>query len=191
MRLGETVFDLEDDDSRPVTIKIDAAIAHPDYNRSLIYNDISLLRLVDSIEFNAYVRPACLNTLFTFQDERAITTGWGRIGIWEPQSQTLLKVVLDLFQFNECAPFYSGMRKVKQGILDDQQMCAASREDEKDACEGDSGGPLQVYHSKYCMYKVLGITSFGKFCGNPGTPSVFTRVSKYVDWIEATAFEFG
>ncbi len=32
----------------------------------------------------------------------------------------------------------------------------------------------------------IGIVSFGQKCAEPGVPSVFTRVSKFVGWIEAT-----
>lgn len=51
--------------------------------------------------------------------------------------------------------------------------------------QGDSGGPLQIYHSNddiECMYDIVGITSFGKACS--GSPGVYTRVSKYIEWIE-------
>lgn len=51
--------------------------------------------------------------------------------------------------------------------------------------QGDSGGPLQVQHFDYKnMYLQVGITSFGKFCGDKSSPGVYTRVSKYVSWIE-------
>lgn len=53
--------------------------------------------------------------------------------------------------------------------------------------QGDSGGPLQIEKNDIndiIMYTQIGITSFGKiFCGD-NTPSVYTRVSKYIPWIE-------
>lgn len=51
--------------------------------------------------------------------------------------------------------------------------------------QGDSGGPLQLYHPhQSCMYEIIGVTSFGKGCGNINTPGVYTRVYHYLDWIE-------
>lgn len=52
--------------------------------------------------------------------------------------------------------------------------------------QGDSGGPLQVTSNENkCIYKIVGITSFGKFCGERNAPGVYTRVSSFVPWIES------
>lgn len=51
--------------------------------------------------------------------------------------------------------------------------------------QGDSGGPLQVENfNESGMFMQFGITSFGKFCGDKDTPGVYTRVSKFISWIE-------
>ncbi|KAG8222559.1 hypothetical protein J437_LFUL016760, partial [Ladona fulva] len=50
---------------------------------------------------------------------------------------------------------------------------------------GDSGGPLQVVKRKDCMYSILGVTSFGKLCAFANSPSVYTKVSEYIPWIES------
>lgn len=56
--------------------------------------------------------------------------------------------------------------------------------------QGDSGGPLQVVlDNPYCMYSVVGVTSFGKFCGFKNSPAVYTRVSSYVPWIESVVWK--
>lgn len=51
--------------------------------------------------------------------------------------------------------------------------------------QGDSGGPLQrILAEPYCMYSIVGVTSFGKFCAFKLSPAIYTRVSSYLDWIE-------
>lgn len=55
--------------------------------------------------------------------------------------------------------------------------------------QGDSGGPLQITkQSNKCIFYIVGITSFGRGCGAPNSPGVYTRVSKYVDWIESVVW---
>lgn len=44
-------------------------------------------------------------------------------------------------------------------------------------CNGDSGGPLAVHGVQ------VGLVSFGYSDCEAGKPSVFTRLSKYRDWI--------
>lgn len=49
----------------------------------------------------------------------------------------------------------------------------------------DSGGPLQVVeNTNKCAYLIIGVTSYGLGCGFANVPSVYTRVSRYLDWIE-------
>lgn len=45
---------------------------------------------------------------------------------------------------------------------------------------------LQIVLDKpYCMYKLVGVTSFGKFCGFENSPGIYTRVASFVGWIES------
>lgn len=57
--------------------------------------------------------------------------------------------------------------------------------------QGDSGGPLQIKDNNpdRCIYYIVGITSFGKtVCGAKDSPAIYTRVSHYLSWIEATVW---
>lgn len=55
--------------------------------------------------------------------------------------------------------------------------------------QGDSGGPLQITNEdNRCLYHIIGITSFGKVCGAANSPGVYTRVSKFLPWIENTVW---
>ena len=55
----------------------------------------------------------------------------------------------------------------------------------RDACEGDSGGPLIISKSNNDRTAIIyGIASFGFFCGRSDGPGVYVRVSKYINWIQ-------
>lgn len=47
--------------------------------------------------------------------------------------------------------------------------------------QGDSGGPLTCERNQ--THFIYGIVSWGDSCGEMGKPGVYTRVTKYVDWI--------
>lgn len=44
--------------------------------------------------------------------------------------------------------------------------------------------PQVVMTEPYCMYEIVGITSFGKFCGFASSYGVYTDVASFVDFIE-------
>lgn len=54
-------------------------IRHPDYKAPSKYNDIALLKLDPRVEFNEFIRPACLYTSDTFEVTKTVATGWGKI----------------------------------------------------------------------------------------------------------------
>jgi len=60
--------------------------------------------------------------------------------------------------------------------------CAGWPEGRKDACSGDSGGPL-ICVSKDNQPVLWGLTSFGIRCGERNSPGVYARVEKYMSWI--------
>ncbi|XP_027776317.2 kallikrein-13-like isoform X2 [Marmota flaviventris] len=91
--------------------------------------------------------------------------------------QTLQCANIQLRSDEECHQVYPG--KITANML-----CAGTPEGGKDSCEGDSGGPL------VCNHTLHGIISWGDFpCGQPNRPGVYTRVSKYVQWIRETIGE--
>ncbi|XP_025198707.1 venom protease-like [Melanaphis sacchari] len=189
-RLGELNYLKDTDDARPKDYKIVQRVVHPNYKPPLLYNDIALFRLEEDVTFSAYVRPICLNAdpnLKLTAPQKVVATGWGQILHKGPVSPDLLKVDLEVIPASQCKSNYASSAKsqLPNGILDDSQICAGYARGEKDTCGGDSGGPIQIPHSDYtCMYKQIGVTSFGKKCAEENSPGVYTRVSKYIPWIE-------
>lgn len=69
-----------------------------------------------------------------------------------------------------------------RGMVKDEMICAYSGIFGTGTCLGDSGGPL------ISDDKLIGIVSFAKVCAI-GYPDGYTRISKYVDWLDQVMSE--
>lgn len=65
--------------------------------------------------------------------------------------------------------------------VSEYMFCAGYFDSKSDACQGDSGGSLAC--EKNQISYLYGIISWGDGCGRVNKPGVYTRVTKYVDWI--------
>ncbi|GJQ67119.1 hypothetical protein Trydic_g19779 [Trypoxylus dichotomus] len=181
VRLGKTDLLGDEDDAPPQNIPIQEVTVHPDYQHIEKLNDIALLRLAKPAVFTRYVKPICLNTNADIQSQLTVA-GWGFINVTtEETSRFLQKAYVSPYNLNKCNETYFNSPRPKT-ILP-THLCALSVNiTPQDTCQGDSGGPIVIdYGSKQIL---VGITSYGRSCAGP-TPSVYTRVSNFIDWIEA------
>ncbi len=162
---------------------ISQVILHPNYNHSTSNNDLALLKLSSPATLNSNVNPISLNTDSNIAVGTLTTvTGWGATSEGGAISNTLLKVDVPIFSQASCNSAYGG---VTEGMI-----CAGYASGGKDSCQGDSGGPL-IMAAGNGASKQVGIVSWGDGCARPNAPGVYTRVSKYVDWIkEKTGLSF-
>ncbi|KAG7200888.1 hypothetical protein KM043_003251 [Ampulex compressa] len=172
--------------------KVVDGIKHPDYKVPIRYHDIALLKLDEPLMLNPRVRPACLEVQAQPPGKTAIASGFGKTSYAaRAGSDDLMKVQLNYISEDECRKSFGpdiGDRHMPQGLIENM-LCAGIMEGGKDTCQGDSGGPLQrVLAEPYCMYSIVGITSFGRFCAFKNSPAVYSRVSSYLDWIESVVW---
>jgi secreted trypsin-like serine protease len=193
VRLGDQNLKSDDDGAEPQEFRVKRVIVHEGFTAKASYDDIGLIEMDREVKFTKFVRPACLWQDTNIPSESAIATGWGLLKTSGSRSEELQKVALTLMQNRDCQPYFAQFVKsniLNRGIVDGQ-LCAAAFEGGrlvrgKDTCQGDSGGPLQItLENNPCIHYAVGLTSFGIGCGSGNFPGIYTRVSEYIDWIEA------
>ncbi|XP_041565897.1 serine protease grass-like [Drosophila elegans] len=157
-----------------------AAIPHPLYNNFLSVHDVGLLKLANSVVFNALIHPICIILNHNIKSQVELTRtfkafGWGEKGDGK-QSDILQAITLNHLKRADCH------RRLGMNLTQ-QQICAGVHNG--DTCRGDSGGPLtnNVSLNNGSVREVqFGIVSYGtRMCNDTG---VYTDVSSYVDWIK-------
>ncbi|XP_059482668.1 trypsin-1-like [Neocloeon triangulifer] len=153
---------------------------HKQYNSQNYSNDIALLKLSKPVQFNVGIQPACLPSSATLDPPARVgeIAGWGRTVEKGKGSDRILKVEVPLLSQRECRSM-----KIRSGRISDEMLCAGATN--KDSCQGDSGGPLIVQNRVNGKNEVHGVVSWGIGCGREGYPGIYTRVSKYTEWIKS------
>ncbi|XP_014441821.1 kallikrein-12 [Tupaia chinensis] len=104
---------------------------------------------------------------------KCLVSGWGITNHpWSPFPDRLQCLNISIVPDDVC-------RAVFPGKITDNMVCAGGVA-RKDACQGDSGGPL------VCGGVLQGLVSWGSVgpCGQEGIPGVYTKICRYVDWIQ-------
>ncbi|XP_048088701.1 transmembrane protease serine 9-like [Alosa alosa] len=164
-----------------VSRRVARIILHPQYNPRTNNNDIALLRLRSPVTFTDFIRPVCLaarQSVFHSGVDSWVT-GWGTIGeeVPLPFPQALQEVDVPVVGNRQCNCL-NGVGTVTQNMI-----CAGLLAGGKDSCQGDSGGPMVSIQNS--VWVQSGIVSFGFGCAQPELPGVYTRVSRYQDWIRS------
>ncbi|XP_032284232.1 coagulation factor IX isoform X2 [Phoca vitulina] len=156
-------------------------ILHHSYNATVNkYNhDIALLELDEPLTLNSYVTPICVadreytNIFLKFGS--GYVSGWGRVFNRGRSASTLQYLKVPLVDRATC------LRSTKFTIYNNM-FCAGFHEGGKDSCQGDSGGP-HVTEVEGISF-LTGIISWGEECAMKGKYGIYTKVSRYVNWIK-------
>jgi secreted trypsin-like serine protease len=106
--------------------------------------------------------------------------GWGSTGSGLPTTTALRQATVPLENVSTCNVKYRPVNRITIGA---SQVCAGFGS--ADTCSGDSGGAmLSSERTSNGHWAIIGITSFGVGCADPKFPGVYTRVDKYLDWIQ-------
>ncbi|CAL4063231.1 unnamed protein product [Meganyctiphanes norvegica] len=144
---------------------------------SKLEGDIAILTLSKDVDFNLQVEPICLPESPPDIAADAVVMGWGRTH--ENKTNSRDPNVLQAVSIPVLSPTICSLAYDK--IFTDNMICAGDVSGGKDSCQGDSGGPLIIRNNT--MYTQIGVVSFGKGCGRPGYPGVYTNIVNYMQWI--------
>jgi trypsin len=148
-------------------------VVHPDYDSGTLDSDIALLQLSEAVDYG----PIALHTDSSFESAGTSVTvsGWGDTSEGGSPPDVLMHVGVPVVADEVCNTMYSG------GITANM-ICAGITEGGKDSCQGDSGGPL-FHQPQTGPPQLVGVVSWGRGCAQANFPGVYTRVSKFAEWI--------
>uniref|UniRef100_A0A3Q3FML6 Peptidase S1 domain-containing protein n=1 Tax=Labrus bergylta TaxID=56723 RepID=A0A3Q3FML6_9LABR len=153
-------------------------IAHPDYNFLTYDNDIALMELDSNVTLNQNIWPICLpSPTYDFPAGLAAwITGWGATREGGLAAKILQKAEVRIINSTVC-------KSLMKDDVTDRMLCAGLLKGGVDACQGDSGGPLSVTGPSGRVF-IAGVVSWGDGCARRNKPGVYTRVTKYRNWIK-------
>ncbi|XP_018403823.1 PREDICTED: serine protease 53-like [Cyphomyrmex costatus] len=146
----------------------EAVIVHPDFKRSLIHNDIGLIRLKTDIQYNKLVQPISLaKTNSILVGDPCFLIGWGTTKFLGKLSDKLQIVNQQIYSQSKCNNVFWNLQS--------SHICAFSQSGQG-ACHGDSGSPLVANGIQ------IGFASFVRPCAK-GFPDVYTRIFSFTNWL--------
>ncbi|XP_063284157.1 chymotrypsin-like elastase family member 1 [Pelobates fuscus] len=179
--LGE--HNLNVNEGREQYISVSRIVKHASWNKNNVAAgyDIAVLHLASSASLNSYVKLATLpNNGAVLSNNYACTiTGWGRTVTGGSLPSILQQAPLPVVAQSTCSTSSYWGSTVKS------TMVCAGGNGAQAGCQGDSGGPLNCAVNG--VYQVHGVTSFvsSSGCNAYLKPTVFTRVSAYISWINS------
>ena len=156
---------------------VSEAIVNENFDLNTLLNDIAILKLIDTINYTN-AKPIKLisqqdaNDGYTDPGVMSWVTGYGLTKVRPPVFPTTLqKVQLPIVSDAEADSVWSDIPAT--------DLMAGYINGGKDACSGDSGGPLIVPYGG--GYKEAGLVSWGS--SNCNTIGAYTRISDFEQWI--------
>jgi trypsin len=160
-------------------IDVSQIIIHPQYNDNTIENDIALLKLATKTNLTPLKIPQQGDESLLNAGRKCTVIGWGYLDNDNTQLPDILQEVeVEVISNTLCnsSTWYDG--EILNGMF-----CAGYAGGQKDACGGDSGGPLFVMADGDTTQ--IGVVSWGYGCALAKSPGVYTKISDYSNWITA------
>ena len=149
---------------------------HPGFNPGTLADDLALLQLAHPVAGSARLDDGSAAIV----GSTALALGWGSTtaaaagDFPDALRQTTIGVEPDCrLRATSTATGYDSAT----------MLCAGVPQGGRDTCQGDSGGPLVAGAPGDGV--VIGFTSFGGTCGQPGAPGAYVRAAVAAGWLAA------
>ncbi|XP_044106087.1 coagulation factor VII isoform X1 [Neovison vison] len=147
-------------------------------------HDIALLQLNRPVTFTDHVVPLCLPEKSfserTLASVRFSTvSGWGQLLHRGATAVQLMAIDVPRVMTQDCQE--QSRRWEGSPTVTENMFCAGYLDGSKDACQGDSGGPHATKFQG--TWYLTGIVSWGEGCAAEDHFGVYTRVSRYIEWL--------
>lgn len=180
LRIGDHNLKGKQEDHPHIERGANALKIHIKYDTANTDFDVALIKLDEPVDLTLpNVATVCLpyDESAEYVGRKATVTGWGMTSYSGSTSDFLREVNVTVISNKECSRLY------KPNPVTKNMLCAGERKKGgKDACQGDSGGPLVLKKSDE-RWEQIGVVSWGRECARPQYPGVYTRVTKFYDWI--------
>ncbi|XP_028131868.1 trypsin-1 [Diabrotica virgifera virgifera] len=144
---------------------------HEDYHGGPAPNDIMVMKVNEPFIFNDRVKPINLPKQNFETIGEAVISGWGNTDK-ELEPDNLQWELTQISDGQTCIGQFGNI------FNETTNVCSENLKQGQGPCSGDSGGPLAQHGT------LIGVVSWGsKDCGTD-IPSVYSKVSNYIDWIK-------
>jgi hypothetical protein len=160
--------------------RVQSYTINPDFDNGPNKSDTAIITMKKPLDLNDFETVDLASSTTPVQDGDVVNVyGFGRLSDTGDSSvKTLQRVSMPYISSASCQEFYP------DGDVLDDMFCAGEEDGGKDACGGDSGGPLTKQVNGTSV--ILGLVSWGDGCGEAYKPGVYTSVQYHYDWIRNT-----
>ncbi|XP_066587821.1 trypsin-3-like isoform X2 [Prorops nasuta] len=165
-------------------VGVEKVMRHEKYRQWVVAYDIALIKLNKPLSLSKYVAAINLPAAGAEPSGMAVLSGWGSISSTNERimPNDLHMVIVPILEFRTCKEALD--KSVGSEDLNERMVCTGPLTKRVSACLGDHGGPLVGLNSQNGI-ELIGLVAFtiGNPCGSQPVPTMYTKVSFYVDWI--------
>ncbi|XP_058805923.1 trypsin-3-like [Phymastichus coffea] len=186
------IKEIEDTEQR---VGVEDIFVHDSYSGPVRPYDLAVLKLSEPLQFNEYVNAIDLPSPYSEPSGTAVLSGWGSISrtTQKVMPNTLQMGAVPIVSLQKCSQMFEAAAPDSPFTLGDENLCTGPGYNQISSCnvsnankllhsiirfKGDSGGPL------ISSGQVIGITSWGSVPCEGESPTAYTKVSNFVDWIK-------